>query len=154
MMRVELDGWVLECNVEATRQAYVRVADTRPKQCDCLYCRNFAAARSLAYPAEALALYSQVGISPHLEAEVYELGPAVSGSSREYGGWHHFVGHVVSDPTRKTRVTPSFEMWFHEARDLAAPAFVEQPLVQVEFLATVPWVLGELPDDWPGQQLR
>lgn len=142
---VELGGWILECDPEATRRAYAQISTGDPETCSCSYCRNFVATRSAAYPDGALQLYAQLGVSPDREAEVYELGPPTSGPGRLYGGWHHFVGHVIKDPGRLVTITPSFEMWFREARDLAAPVFGEQSLVQAEFNATVPWVLDESP---------
>jgi hypothetical protein len=154
MTRLEFDGWALECDVDATRRAYEQIAVMPRQVCDCLYCRNFEAARSVAIPDEALALYAQLGISPELEVETYELGPPRGGPGREYGGWHHFVGTVEVDPGRSTKLTPEFEIWFREGRDLASSAFAGLPLVQVEFHATVPWVLDEAPDGEAGQEPR
>lgn len=151
MLVVELNGWILECDVEATRRAYAQIASGDPEVCGCLFCRNFAASRSGIYPASARRLYSQLGISVELEAEVYELGPTTSGG-RLYGGWHHFVGRVAHDPGHVMELSSSFELKFRPGRDLAAPAFGEASLVQVEFHAVVPWVLPELPEDEVGTQ--
>ena len=147
MNTVQLDGWVLECDVEATRRAYEMLAAAPREKCDCLFCRNFEAARATVYPAEALKFYGQLGVTPSLEVETYERGPAELGGGRLYGGWHHFVGRVVQDPGRMTKLSSTFELWFREGRDLAGQLFGNQPLVQAEFQATVSWVLAERPDD-------
>ena len=146
MKEIEVQDWVLECDVEATRQAYALMPLGDPEDCGCLYCLNFAAARSLAYPPAALSLYEQLGIKADREAETYEAGP-VEDELRLYGGWHHFIGRITKDPGTMLIVAENFSVTFVERRSCAEPVFDDRPLVQVEFFTKVPWLLAERPED-------
>lgn len=145
MNRIELDGWILECDVEATRRAYEKIPLGDPEQCGCLACRNFVAVRTMAYPKTAVRLYERLGIRTDREAETYRAGPSEEGGQL-YGGWHHFVGRVLQDPGTAIELTESFSVWFHASRACAEPVFGDAPLVQVEFFTTIPWVLEEPPE--------
>ena len=61
MTKVECGSWQLELDVEATRRAYRSIQVGGPETCGCAFCRNFAAARELAYPAAVLAFYEPIG---------------------------------------------------------------------------------------------
>jgi len=74
MESVVFGKWRLECDPEATRQAHLRISVGSPEACGCRECQNFAAARSQVYPPEVLSLFSQLGIDPQHEAEIYQLG--------------------------------------------------------------------------------
>lgn len=139
--RVELGGWVLDCDVEATRRAYAQMESGDCNQCTCLPCRNFVAARALAYPEAGLRLYEQLGIRPDREADADELGPS-DARGRLYYGWHHFVGRVVHDPGDAV-VLDGVTFSFLESRFRAHPAFDGHPLVQMEFVTSIPWLLAE-----------
>jgi hypothetical protein len=142
MTRVEAGGWVLDCDVEATRRAYAQMESGDCDRYTCLPCRNFVAARALAYPEAALRLYERLGIRPDREADASELGPSDAGG-RLYYGWHHFVGRVVHDPGTVVAFDGGFSLSFHESRFRAHPTFGGHPLVQMEFVASIPWLLTE-----------
>lgn len=146
MKEIEVQGWVLKCDVETTREAYARIPLGDPEDCGCLYCRNFVAARALAYPAAALSLYEQFGIKADREAETYEAG-AVESGLRLYGGWHHFIGRIKKEAGTAVTVAESFDVTFLESGSCAKLVFDGQPLVQVEFFTKVPWLLEEGPED-------
>ncbi len=144
--------WHLLCDASATRRAYETVAQGSPEECGCLPCRNFAAVRSLAYPSDALALFDRLGIDFRKEAEIWECGPLDSGLHL-YGGFFHLVGVIESgaDAFRSDGaedlepLTERFSLGFTSDVSLIRPPFVGQPLVQLEFMAQVPWVLHERP---------
>ena len=144
METITFRGWTLECDAEATRQVYESLDTGSPEACGCQTCRNFAAAREQVYPSEVQALYARFGIAPAKEAEIYHNATLDSGL-HHYGGWHHFIGRVVHDPGAMEAVSDRFSIYFHEGSALAANAFPDSPLVQMEFVAEVPWVLLEAP---------
>src|SRR5574341_2005780 len=123
MTRVECGEWVLEVDVEATRRAYTTIKVGDPETCGCLYCRNFAAVRHVAYPAAALELYDRLGNTPDREAETYEEGPSETGDLHHYGGWHHVIGRIVQKCDRDVPLAPGFSVGFFESRSCAEPAF-------------------------------
>jgi hypothetical protein len=144
MSKIEIQNWILECDIEATRQAYMQIPLGDPETCGCLYCRNFIAVRHLAYPKAALSLYEQLGITANREAEVYECGPSED-SLHLYGGWHHFIGRIIYGPGTAPEIAEHFSISFSGSRACAEQVFDDHPLVQVEFFTRIPWILAEKP---------
>jgi len=151
MDHIEIAGWVLECDPEATRRALAAVPAGAPEACGCLHCRNFATARGATYGPGVRALLDRLGVPPDREAEVYDLGPAERWGYRQAGGWFHFVGRVVRDPLLDEEpagrpfaaLAPGFQVFFAAGGSLVPDALAGLPVVQLEFEAKVPWVLAE-----------
>lgn len=151
MTRIEIAGWVLECDPGATAKAHAQVPHGAPEACGCAGCRNFAAARLAAYGPEFRALLASLGVPADREAEIYECGPAERWGWRRYGGWFHAVGRLVRDPLVDAApagrpfvaLARGFEVYFAGGGSLVPEPFAGQPVVQVEFEAQVPWVLAE-----------
>ena len=120
----------------------------------CLHCRNYHAGGAVAYPAEVLDLYQDLGIDSRLPAEVMHCKQIAPGRHL-YGGWFHFVGSIESGPDARRRLTETVQTIDLEAVDsafrigfTAEPsiyfrAFVREPLVQIEFETEARWVLDE-----------
>ncbi len=97
MALVSFRDWVLDADPDATQAAYVRARTGGSEECGCDTCRNFIAARTHVYPAEVVALFSQLGVDPTKEGEAYWTHRSADGL-HHYGGWFHFVGSIVSGP--------------------------------------------------------
>src|SRR6266487_111763 len=93
MKRLEIGGWCVESDEQATRIAAQGKAEGFPEQCGCAQCRNFIAVRSRAYQPEAIVFLAQLGIEPGREEDVTWVGPSESGLQK-YSGWFHFVGRL------------------------------------------------------------
>ncbi len=78
MRELVFRGWTLRYDAEATAAAYAAARPVGSEACGCLYCRNFIAARELAYPAELKSFAETVGVSPLTESEIWEHGVTVS----------------------------------------------------------------------------
>jgi hypothetical protein len=149
---VQFGLWVVLSDPAATRQAYARIGDTRPVPCNCYGCQNFNRVRDQIYPAEVLSLFDRLGITPHREAEIYEGGPD-TGGLHTHGGWYHFVGRIKSGGDARVQKSPNwggfdlmpvgetFSLGFTEYAGLVHEAFDGYPVVQIEFVTHVPWVL-------------
>lgn len=150
MDQINFGRWRLEYDVQATRQASASIANGAPESCGCLYCRNFIAARDRAYPPEALQLFDRLGIDPAREAEVYQLAKTQPGR-HFYGGFFHFVGQIVRgadalSPSGAVELEPMnewFSLGFTAAVSLIPSGLKDLPVVQLEFMTTVAWVLPE-----------
>ena len=142
MRELVFRGWTLRYDAEATAAAYAAARPVGPEACGCLYCRNFIAARELAYPAELKSLAETVGVSPLTESETWEHGATVPERPelRLYGGFFHFVGEIVHDAGEAVE-----DILFLNSRSLLPPSFGDAPVVQAEFTLNVPWVIGEPP---------
>lgn len=142
--------WTFRCNVSATRAAYSDHLGGDVSECQCVCCRNFAAARTQVYPEEVSSFLLSAGIDQPSEAEVYWIGP-VAGGLHQYGGWLHFAGELADGPRMNgypsgvwlQEVTPTFSIGFRAARQLAFATWGEHRLIQVEFQVVLPWVLKE-----------
>ncbi len=146
METLELGRWVIEHDVRATRAVY-DAASGGAHRCECAHCRNFVAVRDQAYPRGFLELLLALGIDPHKEAEIAEFGPKDGG--RLYQGWYHFIGRVLQDPEDLfvfSEHDPEWSVFFAPGRGLAHPEFGNQPLVQVDWSAVLPWQLAEPPE--------
>ena len=152
MESVVFGKWQLECNPEATRHAHNGITVGSPEACGCRDCQNFVVARSQVYPPMVLALFRQLGIDPQHEAEIYHMGRLGPGKHL-YGGWFHFVGAITAEgdaigqfDMEQGEDVP-FRMFFANSRQLSPDSFADQPVVQLEFVAHVPWLLGNPESD-------
>ena len=155
MNTVKFARWELESDPLMTRDIFGRLLTGAPEACGCAPCRNFAASRNQAYPADVTRLFELLGIAMDREAEVYHTHRIAPGK-HHYGGWFHFVGTIVrgSDAAKQIgttsawsfdleEVSPAFKMGFTRRIGLLKAPFKGHPIVQLEFQAEVPWLLSE-----------
>lgn len=142
MTQIHYRDWIFDCDVEATRRAYQSILVGGAERCECSGCRNFVSQREYIFPKELLNLFGQLGISYKRDAEIYHIARMESGLHL-YGGWYHFVGHILKQPIGPAKLDEHFTVDFIVSRSLAAKSFGNQPLVQVEITAEVPWILKE-----------
>ena len=152
MKELRFERWRLQCQPEATRRTLAGCVGS-PEPCDCKACRNFAAARHLIYPPTALQLFAHLGINATCESEIYSWAPDPAGRHID-GGWFHFIGTLLDGPDAMVTVTETmrrrdllpvaerFKLGFTTHLGLVPPCFGDAPTVQLEFEATVPWVLA------------
>ena len=130
----------------ATAAVYASLKQGFAEECGCLFCKNFAAQRSLVYPASFRALLEQLGIDPNKEGEAFEYGPVEDGCHL-YGGWFYFVGELVTAGERNCSAPDShyFDYFFTTAHP-SAQAFQGGSMLAVEFTTHIRWVLVESAD--------
>lgn len=146
MIEVNWGPYRLRCDPEATRLALEAVAQGAPELCACAACRNFIAARALVYTEPHVALLEQLGVRPGKEAEVYTHGEMESGLHR-FEGFTHFVGELLEGRDAPPwPITEHVSLWLQSTGIGLVPAtFGEVPLVQVEFIAELPWLIEDPP---------
>ena len=140
MTKIQYRDWIFDCDVEATHRAYERILTGGLEECHCSECRNFLEQRESVIPDEVMSLFGQLGINHKRDAEIYHTARLESGLHL-YGGWFHFIGSILKQPNGPANVVEHFTIDFLPSRALAAKSFEDQPLVQVEITAEVPWVL-------------
>jgi hypothetical protein len=108
----------------------------------------------LVYPDEMLAFLSQIGVDDLRETEIADFGREPTGM-HVVSGWFLAIGHVVVGPDPRipagpngyslhtTPIVGDFEIALFEGRALAPPSLAAHPLIQVEFLTRLPWMLSE-----------
>jgi hypothetical protein len=142
MDKIDYREWIFDCDVEATQQAYESILVGGLEGCSCSGCRNFLEQRKSVFPQEVVNLFGELGINYERDAEIYHTARMESGLHL-YGGWFHFIGSISQQPDGPAKVGEHFTIDFLVDRALAAKSFENQPLVQVEITAEVPWVLKD-----------
>jgi hypothetical protein len=131
--RLQIGGYEIEYDRDATAAAYSVISIPGPEGCGCAYCRNWIAGRERAVHSEALALLSKLGIPANGEIEVYEY----PGGSKPhgYGGWYMFVGRLLSKPSDETKGfgTDAFSMKFTSGQSFGVPAFDDLGTCELQF---------------------
>ncbi len=151
-MKLSIDQWQVDADVEATRDVYHRASRGAPANCSCAQCRNFAALGDSAFPPSFRELAGQLGIDYHKAVEVFDFHDFRDGQT-DYGGWFHFIGTIQEGPAEEwsgacsqwpwNELTHDFKIVIGTGRHMAFREFGDRPLVQITFDAREPWVLPE-----------
>ncbi|MDR1822154.1 MAG: hypothetical protein LBQ91_06940 [Oscillospiraceae bacterium] len=152
MEQRQIGGWLIEFDPEQTRSAYyVRPFDLG---CTCHTCRNFAKAVE-GFPPEVSAFFSSLGAEIAKPSEIYEC--EYKDEIVLYGGFYHITGNYLSgddiwqpaakdmsrqNTTEMFKLSDGFEIGFTKMIALVPDGFPE-PVLQIEVLFRVPWVLEE-----------
>ncbi len=141
MEHLDLPGWQIEFDRQATANAYTQIDSGGAETCVCDPCRNWAASRDQILSSEFREFLERLGISPDREVEAYHNCRLESGL-HSYGGWYHFVGNVVSGEQEGAAPVRfgAFVVFFRSRPVMLHTAFAGHPVVQLEFAAEVPWL--------------
>jgi len=142
MTQLAYRDWLFECDPSATRIAYQQIVQGGAEECGCAGCRNFLVQRDVVFPPEVLKLFAELGVDHQRDAEIYHQAKLESGPHL-YGGWFHFIGKIEKQPLGPAQIREDFTIDFIPARQLAAPSFANEPLVQIEIAAELPWIVKE-----------
>ena len=152
MNTIRFKHWTLQCDSGITREAYKQIEHGGSEDCGCNTCKNFVAARRYVYPQDVRVLFEQLGIDINKEAEVYHTCKLDSGL-HDYGGWFHFAGSIEEGTDSKRQIgetsfaidleptNDQFAIGFTAHSALVPESFGDEPVVQIEFEAKIPWVL-------------
>jgi len=146
MTEMQTGSQTIRYDRDATAAVYRLVERGDAEECGCIHCENFIAHRNIAYPLSFRALLEDLGVDQNKEGEVFEYGPDQDGG-RLYGGWFYLVGELVTPGERNSCPADSsqFSYWFtRNCPD--APAFRGGPLLAIEFITHVKWLLPDSPD--------
>lgn len=163
MRKVKFRDWEFEVDSELTRKTYAKVIGAFSEGCDCKYCLNYQPQKDEIFPEEIESLFENLGIDYHKESECLNYFDASEFSNTDeyinrlhgYGGWFHFAGNILlgkeclnrnSNTYQLTQITENFSIGFR--KDKALNFFEDDiPLIQVEFEAKIPWIIGEISED-------
>jgi hypothetical protein len=148
---VRFRQWLFSVDKKATEATYAASLASVPVACGCHDCLNFEAARELAFPPEALALFAELGVDYRREGEVFQYQRLPDGR-HHYGGWLHFRGAIVDGPdfcsTAENKIallTDLFSIGFTASK---APGIFHglHHTVQIEIETYIPWLLTDVPE--------
>lgn len=140
------ESWVIEYDDVLTRNIYNDLIGGA-ENCGCELCRNFSHARRSVYSDCLKKMLGQLCISAEKEAELcyfYRLSPGW----HLYKGWFHFIGTIKEKPPsdelliyKQVPDELDFAWSFSSKQDLIPKAFGRNPVVQLDWIGKVPWVI-------------
>lgn len=148
MDQINIMKWMLEVDLNKTKEFYSKDIE----MCNCLYCKNFAEACKHIDPS-IMKVFSALEINPAKPSHLSEFGELEDGL-RFYIGSYHIMGKLVEgeystdsnwNDSNTTRIE-NFTFGFKEEA-LFVHDELQQPVLQLDFEARVPWKLTENPDD-------
>lgn len=139
--QLQISGYEIEFDRDATTACYARVRVPGPEACGCADCRNWIAAREHVLPSELRHLLSQFGIPTDGEIEVSEC----PGPSRPhlYDGWYFIVGRIVSGEPDHPFTVGGVHLSFTSGRSFAVSAFEGQQVCELHFYTETDTYLSE-----------
>ena len=145
MTEITFHDWILECDVEATRETYQKVSQGSAEICACVYCKNFAALRDDLFQADFLELLNNLGVDYRKDVEIYHQA-TLEKEKHLYAGWFHSIGRVKQNGN-VVILKNELKVYFMQNKDLMFNEFEGKDLIQIEFENVVlPWILADLPE--------
>ena len=146
--KVRIEKWLLEVDTEKTRELYKKGVDV----CDCLYCKNFVESCKYINPS-VNKLLKKLEINPTMPAHLtpFEMEETMT---MPYAGHYHISGRVLEGelvtPTTwnesNTVEIGNFTFGFSNELEFLPKNF-PSPILQIDFVADIPWIIEENPDD-------
>ena len=141
---IKIAKWLLEVDIEQTREFYRKDIE----MCTCLNCRNYVKATQT-LNASIISIFNSLGIDPAKPGQLSDF-PAIEEVMHEYIGSYRFFGKVIDGELcsnenwndNNTVQIENFTFGFSNEREFLLDDF-PQPVVQLEFIALMPWNLGE-----------
>ena len=139
MKPYDLGNFRAEIDMDATADWYAR---SNGWGCECGHCRNFlrlAGNRDL--PPHILQILDELGLPPEKATYVGELYTDAAGIHYQFS--YRLAGKMTEIPGADTPEHTENGHFCHEPYPHGAPGFPE-PHFDLEFFASLPWVLEEL----------
>ncbi|MEW5822226.1 MAG: hypothetical protein AB1782_18675 [Cyanobacteriota bacterium] len=136
-------NWKIKVDIKKTLEVYKSISVIN---CECIYCQNYLQACDL-YEPEIKKLFDNLGVDVKKSPEIYTMNQGEDGR-HFYGGWYHFIGEIIDgEKELKSYQTFSkdFQIAFTETIYMKNDQFTD-PIVQLEFVGYLPWVLDAKPE--------
>jgi hypothetical protein len=147
LQQIRIANWLLEVDIDETREFYNKGIEV----CSCLYCNNFEeACKHL--DSSVATVFRRLGINPAKPGHLSDY-PTMEDGIRNYIGSYHLVGRVLEGELcimsnwkdTKTVQIKNFTVGFSEDLEFVPKGFTN-PVLQLDFEASIPWVLDDKPD--------
>ena len=141
MQRIQIGPWEIEYDREATRAAYAAGGDSSNYYCGCQGCRNYLA-NTRAFPEAMRQFFDSLGIDPEKPSH---LGCAIATGENEYfcSGWYHVIGRYASGEAIPHKLTEDFWVELTPSPVYVPKEIPEEQTLQIDFSASLPWLLDE-----------
>ena len=153
-MIIEFGNYIIDVDVEKTREFY-RNAESVSEGCSCDGCLNYEKAVDV-LPSAIKIFFDNLGIDMKKVCECY-VNTANKDGTLMYGGFYHICGNLITGESGWHKVSESYAVWnnkvtfaitdFFHVSVQSDVALLEDgfplPVIQLEFLADIPWVLDK-----------
>jgi hypothetical protein len=157
MVTIDYRKYRFRADPDRTREAY-ESRDVPDWGVCCDTCENFEVALEGGHllPTEVIQLFERLGVDAFKAAEQFELADVRPGW-HEYSVFYHFVGELMpgqndcgqprddSSSLPMETVTDKCKLCFSDETYFLNSGFAGKPVVQIELLVTVPWLLSQPP---------
>ena len=157
MKKVNIKGWQIEIDTKKTLEFYNNVDKDDILSC-CIYCKNYY--YGIRKTSKILIdFFNDLGIVPEKVAHLSELMKLDNGKHL-YDVDYLLCGNILTQPievenvrengalgTKMIELTDSISFNFTDKRPSSvSPHICPQPLLTLQLICEVPWVLDEFPD--------
>lgn len=133
--RLEIGGYVIEFDREATTSCYAKIRESGPAMCGCAQCRNWIAGRHESRTPQLLHALESMSIAPDREIEVYEMPGQLK--PHLYSGWYLFVGRIISGTELCEFPCGDMQLAFASRGSFAIPEFAAFEVAELRFSVEV-----------------
>ncbi|MGX9135062.1 hypothetical protein ACWV26_11940 [Rummeliibacillus sp. JY-2-4R] len=148
LQQIRIEKWLLEVDLVKTREFYSKDIEV----CNCLYCKNYVEASKFLNTSLS-DIFNKLGVLATKPAELSEF-PTEETGTRLYIGDYHIVGRVLDGELctssrfneMNTFKVGNFTFGFSKHLEFVPEGF-PHPVLQLSFVANIPWILSENPDD-------
>lgn len=147
IQQIRIENWLLEVDIDMTQKFYEKEIEV----CECLYCRNFIEAIKQ-LDSSVMTLFSRLGFNLAKPGHLSDYQVVQEGTLM-YIGNYHLVGKLLEGELCKqsswtnsnTTQIQNFTIGFSKDLEFVPEEF-PNPVLQLDFVAIIPWILDEIPD--------
>ncbi len=140
-MNIEIEGWVVNVDVEKTKSTYDSIKESGCLACGCNYCLNYLKNLPDGLPAPIREFFKSAGIDINKDAEVYEEGE-IDRSNNYYGGEYYMWGTIVSKPESDVSTLDKLSFEFIAPTPLVQDEFKKNGALCFSFHTELKWLLN------------
>ncbi len=152
-MIFDFDTYIIDIDVAKTADYHRNVSRIT---CDCQACRNFDRIAN-DFPKEFRQLLEKLGVDP-AKPQVLSVDYAPSQQTLAYSGFYYLCGTILQgkeawiqdepkhyhfDDTCLLQISDHYAVFFSEPRHGVVDVNFPKPVVELQFVCTLPWVLEE-----------
>jgi len=141
MMKIEIEGWVVNVDVEKTKKTYGLIKESGCLACGCNYCLNYLKNLPDVMPDQIRAFFESAGVDINKDAEVYQEGE-IDNSTNYYGGEYYLWGTIISKPESDVSTLGKLSFKFIAPTALAQEEFKKDGALCFSFHTELKWLLN------------
>lgn len=140
-MKLEIEGWILDIDVQRTKKTYASIRESGCLACGCNYCLNYLKNLPESFPINIRKFFESAGMDISKDAEVYEQGE-VTPTRNLYEGEYYLWGSIISVPENKPSRIDKVEFEFIKPTPLGQEELKGAGALCFSFNTELEWILN------------